>query len=761
MAHIDRESQESRVRGHQQWVSEGHISCFEPWCSAALPSHRPHYRSICRSRVAARSVQLSIILAFAVIGTVCNDGGLPGTSVSREAPTGGQRKHGLLTSLREVGQGETHACTGEHCATATRAHVTGNSQAHGAQSADAPEGVRGTGKAAVSVPANDTSAQGLQPLVSPQGREPETRVVEDATEQRSLFAKFVDLVTPPSAQSAPPPPADDLESQASMAEGGRDGDMGANASEAGANATGTGAPTEAHKSERGDVNASGGGTGASRNNGDVESPIELTIGEDEPTWLSDDLLKPVDIGPDIFPELIPSIKSAYDPCAGKCNVDTCSGHGRCGGDLCLCNCTGLYTGRYCHEHTALIANLRLTPPKRPCPDNCTGQGECKNNGRCSCYKGWAGSNCSIECMGGVTNPCSGSPQPLNPRHSPSIWHPPSLLRCARPSQKMRVLTPHAAACRVSGLGFYEGHMSHELTRPVGFWLGSGHGMCLQATGKCVCSEGYAGKNCTRRSVPQDFDIYRKMVLLSESKEKEAKDAKDKAAKDAKDKADKAAAAAEEGSGGSGGGLSGVGVGDSARKGDGDDTNVNVSVAELATSVAVANSTANLTAKLAEEAGNSTGKHKNASSADAADAEQSHEAKKTSEDAKWVKGVEVSSERLRLLGVDHAAFDLGGKVLATNKEARSESALLKSDKDKYWISPCKVEKGAMWVILELNEIIHVRTIVLGSFEYYSSTPHKFQVLGQLAYPTERWHVMGTYASCVCARVRACMCVCVRA
>ena len=124
--------------------------------------------------------------------------------------------------------------------------------------------------------------------------------------------------------------------------------------------------------------------------------------------------------------------------------------------------------------------------------------------------------------------------------------------------------------------------------------------------------------------------------------------------------------------------------------------------------------------------------------------------------KFVKGVDVSAERLRTLGVNHLlsstkvqiltpeelqiltpeelfgtlgvnhlSFDMGGKALATNQEARSESALLKSDKDKYWISPCKVEKGVMWVVLELNEIIHVRTIVIGSFEYYSSTPHRFQ------------------------------------
>ena len=39
------------------------------------------------------------------------------------------------------------------------------------------------------------------------------------------------------------------------------------------------------------------------------------------------------------------------------------------------------------------------------------------------------------------------------------------------------------------------------------------------------------------------------------------------------------------------------------------------------------------------------------------------------ESRFVVGVEVGSERLRRLGVDHAAFDLGGKALATNKEAR--------------------------------------------------------------------------------------------
>ena len=270
---------------------------------------------------------------------------------------------------------------------------------------------------------------------------------------------------------------------------------------------------------------------------------------------------------------------------------------------------------------------------------------------------------------------------------------------------------------------------------------SGHGVCLQTSGKCLCSEGYAGKNCTRRSVPQDFDNYRKMVLLSESKEKEAKE-KEAKEKEAKEKA-AAAAAMEEGGGL---GASGTRVGsEGLKRGESQDTSVNESSPVEVTSGGgggAGNTSYNSTAS-GHDVGNLTSKNVSAAAAAAAEADKLSGAKKKKEGSKWVKGVEVSSEHLRRLGVDHAAYDMGAKALATNKEASAESALLKSDKDKYWISPCKVDKGVMWVVIELNEIIHVRTIVIGSFEYYSSTPHRFQVLGQLAYPTDHWNVMGYF------------------
>jgi hypothetical protein len=304
--------------------------------------------------------------------------------------------------------------------------------------------------------------------------------VEDATEQTSLFEKIVNLVKPPSAV---PSVLNETDSGTP-----NESDAGANAA-----ATGKAAPTVLHASERVDANSLGGGQTAAFSGPGAGSPIDIQVEakEDEHGWDYYYTLEPVDIGPAIFPELIPSIKSPDDLCSDKCTINTCSGHGVCTAPLCKCKCLANYTGSYCHELVTAILDFKLTPPRKPCPDKCTEQGYCRYNGTCSCYKGWAGYNCSIECMGGVSNPCSG------------------------------------------------------------------HGVCLQTSGKCHCSEGYAGKNCTRRSVPQDLDNYRKMVLLSESKEKEAKVAKENASKVERER------------GGASGGAGGAAGSDAGKKSEGD------------------------------------------------------------------------------------------------------------------------------------------------------------------------------------------------
>ena len=589
--------------------------------------------------------QLLSLLLFAIICTsTCDDGGsatLPAAPVAGvDAPA-----HGLAWILRDAARAEARDLSGELCASGAAAASAGqDGQTPAAEPPDGP----GAGDGAMAPPAAAaaSAAPGGAPSASAPATEPSAKgAAEDAIEPRSLFAKIVDLVkTPPAAV-----PADGVESHNTTLEGGREADSGANASDTGSNATGSGhaGAGESHANEGATRGREGRGRGGAEDSDPLSddgaapvadgSPVEIEVDAqaDEPEWLLDEMAQPADIGPDIFPEVIPSIRWPDDPCSDKCSINTCSGHGVCSAPLCQCNCTAPYTGRYCHERVTRISHFRVTPPKKPCPDNCTGQGECQRNGTCSCYKGWAGYNCSIECMGGIANPCSG------------------------------------------------------------------HGVCLQASGKCLCTEGYAGKNCTRRSVPQDFDNYRKMVLLSESKEEEA----DKGA-DAGKKSDAAANAS--------------------------------AVADAVAASAVANSTDSALGGNASDASNATSKNVSVA---ASEADKQTETKKAED--KFVKGVEISDARLRRLGVDHAAFDLGGKALATNKEARSASALVKNDKDKYWISPCRVEKGVMWVVLELNEIIHVRTIVIGNFEYYSSTPHKFQVLGQLAYPTDHWNVLGYF------------------
>lgn len=210
---------------------------------------------------------------------------------------------------------------------------------------------------------------------------------EDAAETRSLFAKIVDLVTPPSAS---PSAADSIDNRAAPDHSAQqDVDASTNFSDGGGNSTSSKASTreqqQAH--ERAHVNTTkDGAAGAASDSGAEPPEVEMDAQKDEPDTGPGDLLEPVNIAPDIFAELIPSIHGTGDPCAIKCTINTCSGHGVCAGPLCQCNCSAQYTGHYCHELVAQITHFTITPPKKPCPDNCTGQGDCLSNGTCSCNK---------------------------------------------------------------------------------------------------------------------------------------------------------------------------------------------------------------------------------------------------------------------------------------------------------------------------------------------------------------------------------------
>ncbi len=102
-----------------------------------------------------------------------------------------------------------------------------------------------------------------------------------------------------------------------------------------------------------------------------------------------------------------AIGNLLEECAERCALDQCHGHGICQSPECSCVCHEGFSGLFCEERVTVVSNFRLRPPPKPCPDGCGGHGVCLYNGTCSCDRGWAGFNCSIECLGGAANPCSG------------------------------------------------------------------------------------------------------------------------------------------------------------------------------------------------------------------------------------------------------------------------------------------------------------------------------------------------------------------
>ena len=56
-------------------------------------------------------------------------------------------------------------------------------------------------------------------------------------------------------------------------------------------------------------------------------------------------------------------------------------------------------------------------------------------------------------------------------------------------------------------------------------------------------------------------------------------------------------------------------------------------------------------------------------------------------------------------------------------------ILSENKDAYMINPCS---ASIWFIVELCELVSVRSLEIASFELFSSTPKSFKV-----YASERW------------------------
>ncbi|KAI4886342.1 hypothetical protein NFI96_010916 [Prochilodus magdalenae] len=90
--------------------------------------------------------------------------------------------------------------------------------------------------------------------------------------------------------------------------------------------------------------------------------------------------------------------------------------------------------------------------------------------------------------------------------------------------------------------------------------------------------------------------------------------------------------------------------------------------------------------------------------------------------------------------NYASVECGAKILASNPEAKSTSAILMENMDMYMLNPCS---NKIWFVIELCQPIQVKQLDIANFELFSSTPKDFLVSISDRYPTNKWAKLGTF------------------
>ena len=93
-------------------------------------------------------------------------------------------------------------------------------------------------------------------------------------------------------------------------------------------------------------------------------------------------------------------------------------------------------------------------------------------------------------------------------------------------------------------------------------------------------------------------------------------------------------------------------------------------------------------------------------------------------------------------INYANAAAGAEVLTANGESRGKKALLKEDKDSYFMTPCEAHK---WFDVRLSDSVQVTRVVLATHERHCSTIRRFRLLGAASYPTRRWFRLGNFTA----------------
>ncbi|CDK26926.1 unnamed protein product [Kuraishia capsulata CBS 1993] len=93
--------------------------------------------------------------------------------------------------------------------------------------------------------------------------------------------------------------------------------------------------------------------------------------------------------------------------------------------------------------------------------------------------------------------------------------------------------------------------------------------------------------------------------------------------------------------------------------------------------------------------------------------------------------------------NYASFDCAATIMKTNSEAKGASAILNENKDSYLLNECVAPNK--FVVIELCEDILVDTVLLGNYEFFSSSfkTIRLSVSDRFPVPQNGWKVLGEF------------------
>uniref|UniRef100_A0A671NKV1 SUN domain-containing ossification factor-like n=1 Tax=Sinocyclocheilus anshuiensis TaxID=1608454 RepID=A0A671NKV1_9TELE len=101
---------------------------------------------------------------------------------------------------------------------------------------------------------------------------------------------------------------------------------------------------------------------------------------------------------------------------------------------------------------------------------------------------------------------------------------------------------------------------------------------------------------------------------------------------------------------------------------------------------------------------------------------------------------AAGKKLQQTITNYASVECGAKILSSNPEAKSTSAILMENMDMYMLNPCN---NKIWFIIELCQPIQVKQLDIANFEIFSSNPKDFLVSISDRYPNKKWVKLGTF------------------